>query len=391
MLINNFSILYVEDEIYTRRALSSILGEFFKEVYVADNGQDALELYKKNKFDIVLSDISMPILDGIEMSREIKKINKEQLIILFTASQNYKYLDSASEIGVYRYVLKPIVSIEDFIKVLECAAGDIIKKRDFNKLLEDDFFSPTDLFKGYQNDEFIIHYQPQINISDGSCIGVDALSRWNSQDGLIYPNNFVLGAIKVGLMVMIDEWVLKTSMKEISGLYKKGLNPGILSVNLSTRGLEQKDFIDNLNKYIKETGFDKFKLEFKVREHDLVIADDKLIDKINEISDMGVRISVANFGKGFLSYIKKISIDKIKINKSYIDDIILHEDSNSAVKAILNLGKRMNIDIVAAGVENRKQLKYLSENGCLLAQGFLYSKAIPLKSLELYLKAYDFD
>ncbi len=396
MLLNEFTILYVEDEKQSRKILGLILLDLFKEVYLASNGKEAIEVYKEKKVDIILSDISMPVMDGIEMSSEIKKINKNQAIILLTASQNPEYLEKAIDIGVYRYILKPIMNTRTFISTLELIASIIKEERKEKKytprpfaLTQEDFYDPTILYKAYNDNEFEVYYQPQINAAKNTYIAVDALIRWNRNDKIIYPNDFILGAIRVGMMEMIDEWVLQTSIRDISQLYKKGLNPGVLSINLRMKSLENKNFIKNLKKNLIKYKFNAKLLEFKIREHDIMLYGDKLFDKIKEISKMGISISIANFGKGFTTYIKKIPVNKIKIHKSHIDGIPEKEENVLVVKAILELGKRLNIDIVAEGIERGKQLKFLLNNNAPLIQGFLYSKPITLDKLTTDLKRKD--
>ena len=396
MLLNEFTILYVEDEKQSRKILGLILLDLFKEVYLASNGKEAIEVYKEKKVDIILSDISMPVMDGIEMSSEIKKINKNQAIILLTASQNPEYLEKAIDIGVYRYILKPIMDTKVFIETLELIASIIKEERNENKyppkqftLTQKDFYDPTILYKAYNNNEFEVYYQPQINVTKNTYIAVDALIRWNSNDKIIYPSDFILGAIRVGMMDMIDEWVLQTSVREISQLYQKGLSPGVLSVNLRMKSLENKNFIENLKKTLIENKFNANLLEFKIREHDILLYGDELFDKIREISKMGISISIANFGKGFTTYIKKIPVNKIKIHKSHIDGIPEKEENVLVVKAILELGKRLNIDIVAEGIEIGKQLKFLLNNNAPLIQGFLYSEPVKLDKLITALKRKD--
>lgn len=396
MPLNELTILYVEDEKYSRKLLGLILLDFFKEVYLASNAKEAIEIYKEKKIDIVLSDISMPIMDGIEMSSKIKEIKGNQAIILLTASQNHKYLERAINIGVYRYILKPIINQKEFINTLKAVANIIKEEKDNEKhqnqeikrfkLTQKDFYPPTVLYKAYKNNEFEVYYQPQIDLIKNKCIAIDALIRWNSEDKVIYPSNFILGAIRVGMMPMIDEWVLQTSIKQIANIYNSGINPGILSVNLRMKSLEDKNFIGNLKNILTENKFKANLLEFKIREHNIMLADNIIFDKIKELSKMGVRISIANFGKGFTTYIKKIPINKIKIHKSYIDGLPNSEESILVIKAILELGKRLNIDIVAEGVEKENQLKLLIKNNVSYAQGFLFSKATPLNNLIINLK-----
>ncbi len=395
MPLNDLTILYVEDEKHSRKLLGLILLDLFKEVYLASNGKEAIEIYKEKKIDIILSDISMPIMDGIEMSSKIKEIKENQAIILLTASQNYKYLERAIDIGVYRYILKPIMNQKEFIDTLKLVANIIKEENKLKqqnqeikkfKLIQKDFYPSTTLYKAYKNNEFEVYYQPQIDLTKNKCIAIDALIRWNSENDIIYPNNFILGAIKVGMMEMIDEWVLQTSIKQIASLYNASINPGILSVNLRMKSLENKRFIGNLKNILVENKFKANLLEFKIREHDIILTDNIIFDKIKELSRMGIRISIANFGKGFTTYIKKIPINKIKIHKSYIDGLPNNEGSILVIKAILELGKRLNIDVLAEGVEKGNQLKFLIKNNIPYAQGFLFSKPVPLNNLIIKLK-----
>jgi len=382
MQLNEITILYVEDEKQSRRLLGLLLLDTFKEVYLASNGIEAIEIYKEKKIDLILSDVSMPIMDGIEMSIKIKEIKENQAIILLTASQNHKYLERAIEIGIYQYILKPIIDQKKFIKTLELVANLIAEPNKKTEIpTKQEFHLPTILYKAYKDKEFEIYYQPQFNATNNKYVGIDALLRWNNKEKIIHPNEFILGAIRVGLMLMIDDWVLEQSIKDITKLYKLGLNPGVISINLRMESLEQDNFINNLKDKVKRFDFKLELLEFKLREHDLVLADSKLLKKIKELSDMGIKISIANFGKGFISYIKKIPINKIKIHKSYIEGLPDREESILTVNAIIKLGEKLNIDIVAEGVEKGSQLKFLIKNKCPYIQGFLFSKPLSLNIL----------
>ncbi|MDF1876345.1 EAL domain-containing protein [Sulfurimonas sp. SAG-AH-194-L11] len=239
------------------------------------------------------------------------------------------------------------------------------------------------------NKEFIVYYQPQIDARTDMLIGFEALVRWNHPSkGILSPFHFIKSAEETGLIIEIDQEVMTQAMKDFSSWIQKGLKPGHLSLNLETQHLAHAQYIETLKRNIKQHNFNPEWLELEVLESDVMKNADEAISKLNLIHDLGIKISIDDFGTGYssLSYLKKLPIDKLKIDKSFIDDVPQDEEDTSIVKAIIALGNSLNLEIIAEGVETLKQKEFLLEHDCYNMQGYLYAKPMSKDDVEIYLK-----
>ncbi|HLD23388.1 MAG TPA: EAL domain-containing protein, partial [Sulfuricurvum sp.] len=235
----------------------------------------------------------------------------------------------------------------------------------------------TSLRAGLKNEEFIVYYQPQVNGKRDRLNGMEALVRWQSPTiGLVSPAAFIPIAESTGLIVELDRFVMRRAMTQISAWYKEGLNPGILAMNLTMKQLQQKDFIYFLTHLIGETGCKEEWIELEVTEDQIMMNPDEAIEILREISSIGVKIAIDDFGTGYssLSYLKKLPINKLKIDQSFVRELPHDEDDRAITKAIIALAQSLNLEIIAEGVETREQKEFLVQNGCENIQGYLYSK-----------------
>ncbi|MFK5881938.1 MAG: EAL domain-containing protein [Sulfurospirillum sp.] len=242
----------------------------------------------------------------------------------------------------------------------------------------------TSLRHAINENEFIVYYQPQYNIKTNKIIGVEALARWqHPQAGLIQPQKFIPLAEENGMIIEIDSLIADEAMTQYTKWINQNQNPGKLNLNLTTKQLMHTNFIDDLKNRMKKIRFDPKWLCFEITEGQLMTNTEATIEKLLLLNSIGIEISIDDFGTGYssLSYLKKLPINQIKIDKSFIDDIPADNESIGIVKAIIALSKTLNLQTIAEGVENTKQQKFLLENGCENAQGYLYSKPLCLKDM----------
>jgi len=245
-----------------------------------------------------------------------------------------------------------------------------------------------DLRQAIKNKEFEVYYQPQINAKINTLMGMEVLVRWNHPTkGLVAPIHFIPLAEETGLIVPIDRWVMNTAMKQVVAWQKEALHTGVLSMNLSVRQLEHEQCIEELKKMIELHGIDPKMLELEVTEGQIMTNQTQAIEILHQIHDLGIELAIDDFGTGYssLSYLKKLPIDKLKIDKSFVDDLPEDEDSMSITKAIISLSKNLNLKVIAEGVETSEQKEFLVENGCDNIQGYYYSKPLPAKEMQAYL------
>jgi diguanylate cyclase (GGDEF)-like protein/PAS domain S-box-containing protein len=240
-----------------------------------------------------------------------------------------------------------------------------------------------------KEEQFLVYYQPQYDIKTDKIIGMEALVRWNHPTmGLILPLNFIPLAEETGLIIEIDRLVMSIAMKQFSLWYKQGFNPGVLSLNLAMKQLNEENFLTILLDTMKTIAFKTEWLELEVTEGQVMKNPESSILKLNQIHDLGIEIAIDDFGTGYssLSYLKKLPLDKIKIDCAFIKDIPEDKDDMAITKAIIALGKSLNLKLIAEGVETQEQKNFLMQNGCELVQGYLYSPPLTAEEIQKVLQ-----
>jgi predicted signal transduction protein with EAL and GGDEF domain len=247
----------------------------------------------------------------------------------------------------------------------------------------------TNLRRALLNEEFSLVYQPQVNAQSLELVGLEALIRWEHKEhGMISPQKFISIAEESGLIIEIDQWVMRTAMKQFVDWHEKGFNPGILSLNLSLRQLKSEHFIDVLKRTMEESGFKAEWLELEVTEGQMMNKPEATISKLWELSDMGIEIAIDDFGTGYssLAYLKRLPVDKLKIDRSFVKDIPEDSEDVAIVEATIALAKTMKINTIAEGVETDAQLAFLQDKNCTYIQGYLTGKPMPPHEIEKLLK-----
>lgn len=231
---------------------------------------------------------------------------------------------------------------------------------------------------------FTLHYQPIINMQTYKVIGYEALLRWIDLDGtIIYPDSFISIVEEIGLIIDIGKSILNSVFLQAVTWKKINVPFERISINISAKQLKDPEFIPFIEKLLKHTECSPEWIEFEIIESFIIGDIVEAIDILEKIRNIGINISLDDFGTGYssLSYLKKLPIDKLKIDKSFIDDIPIDENDMMITKTIINLAKYMNIDVLAEGVETIEQEKFLIETGCNLAQGYLYDKPLSVKEI----------
>lgn len=226
--------------------------------------------------------------------------------------------------------------------------------------------------------EFLLHYQPQVDLATGNIVGMEALVRWeNPELGLISPAEFIPLAEETGLIVDIGEWVMYTACAQNKAWRDAGIPSLCVSVNLSTRQVMEKDLVEVVARILSKTGLDPSDLELELTES-LLQDPEKTISVLNELHELGVHLSIDDFGSGYssLNYLKRFPIDRLKIDRSFICDISIDQDYAAIVNAIIAMAHSLGIKVVAEGVETREQLVFLCQRQCDLMQGYYFSKPL---------------
>lgn len=233
------------------------------------------------------------------------------------------------------------------------------------------------LHKAVKNHEFILQYQPIIDLKTNHVAGLEALIRWkHPTHGIIYPSDFIPIAEANGLILPLGEWVLKAACEQLSEWHKKGFQHLKVAVNLSARQLTQKNLTQVIKNIISQTHVDPKFLELELTESDVFKMD--VAPLLQGFKAMGLSLAIDDFGTGYsgLSNLKQFSIDKLKIDKSFVQDIATNPGSKAIAANIIALAKSIDINVLAEGVETKEQLDILHEEGCDFIQGFYYSEPI---------------
>ncbi|WP_099466910.1 ABC transporter substrate binding protein [Konateibacter massiliensis] len=239
--------------------------------------------------------------------------------------------------------------------------------------------------------EFQLHYQPQINIITDTIDGFEALLRWNNEVmGMVSPLKFIPVAEETGFITVLGEWILQTACDTIVDMNRRVGKSFNISVNISVTQLVQDNFISIVENVLGKTGLSPELLELEITESVIMESPELVTEKIRQLRMLGIKIAIDDFGTGYssLSYLRKIPITTLKIDKMFVDDIANVLVTTEVTDAIIDLGHKMNLTIVAEGVETQTQLDYLKENGCDKIQGFFYSKPLPIAALEEFIARY---
>ncbi|MBU0632639.1 EAL domain-containing protein [bacterium] len=351
---------------------------------------DSLSRLGGDEFTVIIHNLKTPE-SAADVAQKILDIINSKLIV----DNNELYLSASIGISVYP---KDSSNANDLLKFADSAMYKAKEKdknnyqfysSDMTQLAFEKVLMQTSLHTAIMKKEFIVYYQPQINAKNNTVIGMEALVRWQHPTmGIVSPAKFIPIAEESGFIITLDNFVMKQAMSDFVNWYNKGLNPGTLSLNLSIKQLNNDYFINFLKHTIKETGFNIQWLEFEITETQMMQDPLSSIEKLNTISSMGITIAIDDFGTGYssLTYLKRLPVDKLKIDKSFIDEIPHDEEDCTISKAIIALARSLNLKIIAEGVEHKEQKEFLLEHGCELIQGYYYSRPLPKDEAEIYLK-----
>lgn len=244
------------------------------------------------------------------------------------------------------------------------------------------------LRRAVERGEFVLHYQPQIDLASGAVVGAEALIRWNHPDlGMIPPGRFIFIAEESGLIMPIGEWVLREACHQAMVWKKAGLPEFLVAVNISAVRFKRGDVEQSVIGALEESGFDPCRLELEMTESVLIDNTESTLATVKRLKSLGVKLSIDDFGTGYssLSYLKRFAVDKLKIDQSFIRDLASDPEDVAIVRAVVQMAKSLGLKTIAEGVEDVKILEVLRAFGCDEAQGFYFARPMPAKEFALYL------
>ncbi|MEG4279097.1 EAL domain-containing protein [Microcoleus sp. MON1_C1] len=250
--------------------------------------------------------------------------------------------------------------------------------------VSEDLNLENNLYKALKNSEFVLHYQPQINLKTGKIVGLEALIRWEHPErGLISPDRFIPLAEETGLICPIDEWVMRTACLQNRAWQLQGLPPMRIAVNLSARQFLQPHTVKIIAEILLETQLNPEYLEIEITESIAMTDVSFTVSVLQQLQDMGIHISLDDFGTGYSSLwsLKNFPLNHLKIDKSFVADLVTGSSGATIVKLAIALGQGLNLQVIAEGVETAEQLAFLQSHHCDMGQGYFFSKPIPAAAI----------
>jgi diguanylate cyclase (GGDEF)-like protein/PAS domain S-box-containing protein len=232
--------------------------------------------------------------------------------------------------------------------------------------------------------EFCLHYQPQVEVGSGRIIGVEALLRWqHAEMGMVLPGQFIPLLEETGLIIPVGEWVVRRACEDSMAWQGAGYAPIPVAVNLSARQFRNKGLMKTIRQVVEETGLAPQLLELEITESSVMDDPESALNILSAFHDMGIRIAIDDFGTGYssLSYLKRFPLDVLKIDRSFVADIPGDADDAAIVETIIAMAHRLNLHVIAEGVETEEQVGFLLEHGCDHVQGYFYGRPMPAEEL----------
>jgi|GEM_PF-1233472 len=260
---------------------------------------------------------------------------------------------------------------------------------ELNQQMHDRLSLETKLHRALEQEEFLLHYQPQVDLQSNTITGMEALIRWKGSDGVIIPpGDFIPALEESGLIVPVGEWVLETACRQAKQWIDELDKPFIMSVNISARQFQRSEIVTLVAEILQETGLPAECLRLELTESLLMIDSETALDKLHQLKHLGVSLSIDDFGTGYssLSYLKKLPISELKIDRAFVMNIPSDSSDTVLVNTIISMAQCLNLHVVAEGVENEEQRSFLAQQQCPTYQGFLFSRPLPVEQFTALLK-----
>jgi len=378
-------ILIVDDDSEIRDILCEFLGrEHF--CVASDSAHQALTLLKVQPFDVIISDITMSQMTGLEMLPHIAAVAPEAVVVMISGQRTIDFAIDAMRAGAFDYITKPF-ELSEVNAVIERA---LERSRQIQQMLTGGSTSDAranELKDAIDRNDFVVFYQPQFEIDSRRMVGAEALVRWQHPKlGLLPPSDFIPLAEETGSIVRMGEVVLRDACAQLRLWQDGGADAFRIAVNASPRQLRESAFPDLVAQVLAETKLSADCLEIEVTETSLVQNVDAGIQTLQRLRDIGVRIAIDDFGTGYssLGYLKRLPIDTVKLDASFVKDATNDPDDAALVMAIITLAHNLRKKVIAEGIEREDQLAFLRLLRCDEGQGYLFGRPAPTLSCETF-------
>lgn len=393
-------ILVIEDEKSVRENILDLLEAENFDTIAAANGRIGVELALSEVPDLILCDLMMPEIDGygVLIALREESVTANIPFIFLTARAARADFRQGMELGADDYLTKPFTRDE----LLSAIASRLIKQANLIKKVstfETQTISPRAQMiemclrrtleqKDFQ--QFLVYYQPIVDLSSGQIIAAESLLRWQHPElGMVSPTELIPLAESTGLILPIGDWVLKTACKQTKLWHNAGFCKLRVAVNLSAYQLIQPDFSQKIMKFLLVNDLLPNCLELELTENIIMQDVNSAISTMKEVHSFGVKIAIDDFGAGYsaLIYLKQLPIDTLKIDRYFIQNVANDSQKAAITRALIEMGRNLNIQTVAEGVETEQELDFLRRYKCNAMQGFLFSRPLSAPEFEKILFA----
>ncbi|VVN85236.1 EAL domain-containing response regulator [Pseudomonas fluorescens] len=393
------TLLIVDDEPQVRKLLETLLQHEGYQTLSAGSGEEALQLVAQQPPDLILLDIMMPGMDGYEVASQLKgdETTAGIPIIMLSALSEPSARVNGLEAGAEEFITKPVERVELWLRVRNLlrlkTRGDWVSHSrelaqrptgmNVHDLARQDLENA--LRQAVEHHEFTLHYQPKVEVASGRLCALEALLRWERPDyGAVSPAVFVPILESLGLIVPVGRWVIDQVCRQIAEWQQGPIGPVEVSVNVSGHQLIEGDLIADIARLLKQHLVEPHWLEVELTEGSLMENTQHTIASLQRLHTMGVKISIDDFGTGYssLAYLRRFPIDTLKIDIAFIREVTSNPQDAAITRTIIELAHSLNLRVVAEGVETQAQLAFLKEAGCDQIQGYLFSRPLPVETLE---------
>lgn len=401
-------ILVIEDEQPVRKMIVRMLKRQDFAVIEAENGVRGVQMALSEVPDLILCDIQMPELDGYQVLKTLRQNSLMATIpfIFLTARSEKADFRAGMELGADDYVTKPFTQAELLGAITARLQKQAAIKQPFTQALYQveerlnelansgvgtNEISPERLTlevllrHALANGEFQVYYQPQADLTTGKIVGAEALVRWyNPERGYISPAEFIPLAEETGAIVQIGEWVLLCACAQASKFLAAGFSDFHVSVNLSAGQFADPELSAKIIQILQTTGLPPANLVLEITETSLIQDTATAIATLNKLKTLGVKVALDDFGTGYASlmYLKQFPLDTLKIDKDFVSNVTKDPQNKAIASSVIQLAHKLNLKVVAEGVETEAELAFLKRYKCDFIQGYLFSRPVTAAELE---------
>lgn len=356
--------------------------------------EDTVARHGDDEFAVLVEGLGLDETVASEKAQRIAQKVQEQLSQPWDMPPNLTDYRTALTIGITLFQ-GARTGVEDLMQQAETAlirgkemggATTVFHNPDVQTALRQRSDLEQAMRRAIQEEAFSVYYQPQVD-KNGRTVGAEALVRWRKPDGSIEsPANFIPLAESTGLIVPLGEWVLKTGLRQLRHWSHAPQTQGLeLSINISAAQFKRPDFVNIIQEGLSQEQVLPQRLILELTESIVLDDVDFVIERMEALRQIGVRFSLDDFGTGYssLAYLKRLPLQQVKIDQSFVGDMLVNTGSQAIVKAVLAMAHAMDLDVVAEGVETAAQRDFLIHNGCTLLQGYLFGRPVPIEDFQL--------